>query len=221
MLFVIIGIFIFDIIVYGIYIFHNMSGTDKWGVYKDGNGLLRLKTNRHLARYEKDASGCFVLKDLKTEQIILNVTNEVAKENRSEAIKKHRTVYMIMPNWNCNEAKCINPKLKGSRYRDVKTGNPYVIRSGTHNQRHYKFYMNMHTYKFERLTDEELAKSHNKEECREIGENIIKKRNELVNEILQQHPSSDYMLYLNNDIYLNGEFNDVREFVEKERRRTR
>lgn len=138
-----------------LHIYRSLSGmneTDRWGVYQDKNGLKRLRKTLRPVIYSRTEDGYYVIKDLKHNKVLTNITKETAKWSKHQSKKNGRSVYVIMSNRN-NSAKIINPLLIGNRYEDIETGEKYVIRKYSKMGIECWFYMNMTTYKFVRPTD--------------------------------------------------------------------
>lgn len=219
MLFEVLGILGAKAALYGWNTLDGIYKADKWGVYEDGNGIKRFKKNFHMAMYQDDYEGYYVLKDLDTGNIVVNITKETEKWAREYAIKNNRSVYISMP---CRDglAKSINNKLNGVRYKDVKTNTPYVGRRYGWYGNELNFYMNMNTYKFERLMDIEFVNRTPEEinKIKKIGESLIKKRNEEVDKIMKTNPKVGlYDLYLNHREFDESfMFDDEKKFRRKE-----
>lgn len=106
--------------------FHKADGT-KQKYWIDRKGAMRLEdSNRHVSIHTDIESGDAVVIDVKNRNVLTNLTqnarNRYEKKHREIAIKNGRTVYPI------EENKHIGDIIKGRRFRDINTGEIYVIR---------------------------------------------------------------------------------------------
>ena len=93
--------------------------------YIDNNGKMRLKSNGHIVTHTVE-NGHYVLKDLKTLEILRDYTLEKevleSKQSLNKAIKNGQKIYCV--DFNTHQSD----KIKGMRYRNRDTNEIYVIR---------------------------------------------------------------------------------------------
>jgi len=125
--------------------------------YVDGNAKIRLLSNNHLCIYETLPNGCRVLRDIQTNDIIKNYTQEQNQKDYynsyQKAIKSGNKIFCY--DFNTHE----KDKIKGMRYLNINTGEKYVIR----NFNAIPFYVNIETGKILGVVDKTKIHSQNVE----------------------------------------------------------
>lgn len=107
-------------------------------------------------------NGDRVLEDVKTRQVYRNFSEEQRErseiERKQEAIKNNKTVYLYQYNKDVPHSDL----WKGDRYKDIKTGEIYVIRKRHvdlyHGIGEVLLYLNISTGKFVRKADEQIER---------------------------------------------------------------
>ena len=123
---------------------------DKWGVYQDKNGELRLNTTMKKVFYGHSKNGENVLY-YKNGKIAKNIGIDEAKEKENEAIKNGYNFYLRAPMGGSFIEKMGNNDIDGERYCKVNESNDvyYVKRyislgkPSDDNWYHGSFYMDM------------------------------------------------------------------------------
>lgn len=94
--------------------------------YVDNQGRMRLMSNNHIVTFEH-YKGQYILRDLKTYDIVRNYTQEKKTaeylNNKKKAEQEGKTVFCI------DSDKHQHDKIKGKRYLDTETNQIYVIRA--------------------------------------------------------------------------------------------
>jgi hypothetical protein len=124
--------------------------------YVDVKGRTRLLSNDELVYYVNNSNGDYVLED-ESGNIYKNFSEEQRKqknnERKNEAINKKETTFCIDDNNYCKDWIC-----KGKRFKDLNTGDIYVIR-----YINYKYYyMNISNGMIIRKTDWQIKKDMSK-----------------------------------------------------------
>ena len=117
-----------------------IMNTSKDGLtYVDGRAKIRLMSNNHLAMYDTLPNGNQVLRDIKTNQIVKNFTQEQHKIEYQKCCEKAKKEGKTIVCTGFDFHK--NDKIKGMRYRDLNTNKIYVIRDLT--RWHIPFYVDL------------------------------------------------------------------------------
>lgn len=106
--------------------------------YVDSTGRMRLVSNNHIVMFEK-YNGCDILRDIKTNHIVKNFTQdkkyEEYKKSKEKAIQEGKTIFCIDFGYHKDD------KIRGMRYMDINTQEKFVIR--VLGKWKIPFYMNM------------------------------------------------------------------------------
>lgn len=102
--------------------------------YTDNKGRSRLLSNNHIAMYHTYYHGeyaDYVLEDIESNVIVKNFTEEQRKKEQEIALKKaldeHKTTVCLDSN-NYKKHIISEKGFRGKRFKDLKTGEIYVIR---------------------------------------------------------------------------------------------
>ncbi len=127
------------------------NGENPWGVYYDGHGRCRdLRTNQPRNIDHDYRTGDTIMKD----QYLHPVAN-LSEEWRR---KRYRELQANHPEWQTTmfygtlNRRRANDEVAGERWKDLRTGEIYVARE----YNRLKFYMNMATGKFVRISDAQV-----------------------------------------------------------------
>lgn len=128
--------------------------------YYDKKGKRRLVDNNRWVTSDV-VNGDRVLRDVDTGKIYRNFSNEQRNKKwaklKQEAIEKGKTVYLYI----YSSQIPLEDPWKGDRYKDITTGDVYVIRRqylNLNGGRDCKFYVNIKTGLYVRKTDEQIIK---------------------------------------------------------------
>lgn len=137
------------------------------------DGCARLHSNGHKVMTTNLDNGDYVLKDIQTQKILRNYSKEesdkIVQQQYKLAKEKNRSTYCCWYDRFSRKGKLYTKyceqKISGSRFKDFKTGDIYVIRKFYKHENPYEtdvsYYININTNKVVRPIDSELKRFSN------------------------------------------------------------
>jgi len=134
--------------------------------YTDSKGHSRMLSNNKMVFYTHNSNGDYILEDL-SGNVIKNFSLEKRMQKQAElkqiALNEKASTYCIDENSHRNDWIC-----QGKRFKDIKTGEIYVIRCID-----YKYYyMNINNGFIVRKTDWQIAKEQKGEICKYLNKDL-------------------------------------------------
>ena len=191
MLFTLLGLFGLDTVFRAFNVHSGQTDVDQYGMYRDGNGNYRMKTNKHWVVDTYNDCGEKIIKNVKTGSTEVNIEEIESNKRKQEAQTNGKRFYLYRSESN-QKYRVGNQHIQGDRYRPVKGNGVYVIRRISYRNtdfnsnppcRHYygQYYMDMN-YNICFATEDTLEKDKVTYglQCGDIHDFIIKKANEYI-----------------------------------------